>query len=237
MKQFRIIVLGNPTAQLQSFSKGTSYSVIVPVWRSLKSSAWWLSYVDRPKRNCNAWPTENGHRSVRYHLDEWSEGCRAPQDAKEFYNQRHMKTCNVIDRTWGIMKWRWDILRSTTFYPLSTQNRMILGGRRQWYAGRCGLDRNRPKEDVLVQALKELLTGGWKSDNGLRVGYLNGLQDKMMKKFPCTDLHSNPHINARLGEIVSKMGHEHDMTRKCEAIFDIVNHIDEFDRRWQARGY
>ncbi|KAG8374893.1 hypothetical protein BUALT_Bualt10G0043000 [Buddleja alternifolia] len=202
MKQFRIIVLGNPTAQLQSFSKGTSYSVIVPVWRSLKSSAWWLSYVDGPKRNCNAWPTENGHRL----------SCSARCEG--VYNQRHMKTCNVIDRTWGIMKWRWgyfeehDLLSLKysepndfrTIISLSDYLKwqilqvmgLIVGGRRQWYAGRCGLDRNRPKEDVLVQALKELLTGGWKSDNGLRVGYLNGLQDKMMKKFPCTDLHSNP---------------------------------------------
>ncbi|KAG8372977.1 hypothetical protein BUALT_Bualt12G0123100 [Buddleja alternifolia] len=218
----------------------------------------------------------------------------------------------------------------------------------------------RSEEDMLVQALKELLTTGWKFDNGCRVGYLNILQDKMMMAFPRTDLHSNPHISSkmhswkkqyntlftifggigvgwnlttkmietdddeawetayradgtgaedfhdalngilhaesqpksppdthlddndmpytplvdedappsvceagsstttktsnkgkrkkkdsiigrimadinkftdttdsRLGEIVSKMGHEHDMTRKCEAVFEIVNQIDD----------
>ncbi|KAG8386389.1 hypothetical protein BUALT_Bualt03G0143800 [Buddleja alternifolia] len=66
------------------------------------------------------------YRSVRYHLDEWLEGSRVPQNAKELFNQRHTKTRNVIEHTWGIMKRRWAVLRSTTFYPLSTQNRMIL---------------------------------------------------------------------------------------------------------------
>ncbi|KAG8374762.1 hypothetical protein BUALT_Bualt10G0029500 [Buddleja alternifolia] len=33
--------------------------------------------------------------------------------------------------------------------------------------------------------------------------------------------------DSRLGEIVSKMGHEFDMTRKCEAVFEIVNQIDD----------
>ncbi|KAG8369456.1 hypothetical protein BUALT_Bualt14G0015600 [Buddleja alternifolia] len=66
------------------------------------------------------------YRSVRYHLDECSECCRAPQNAKELYHQRHTKASNVIERMWGIMKWQWAILRSTTFYSLCTQNRMIL---------------------------------------------------------------------------------------------------------------
>ncbi|KAG8387068.1 hypothetical protein BUALT_Bualt03G0214900 [Buddleja alternifolia] len=66
------------------------------------------------------------YRSVRYHLDEWSAGSRAPQNAKELFNQRHTKARNVIERTWDIMKWRWAVLRSTIFYPLRTQNRMIL---------------------------------------------------------------------------------------------------------------
>ncbi|KAG8380697.1 hypothetical protein BUALT_Bualt06G0042900 [Buddleja alternifolia] len=66
------------------------------------------------------------YQSIRYHLDEWCEGSRAPQNAKELYNQRHTKARNVIERTWGIMKWRWAVLRSTSFYPLRTQNQMIL---------------------------------------------------------------------------------------------------------------
>ncbi|KAG8382957.1 hypothetical protein BUALT_Bualt05G0134000 [Buddleja alternifolia] len=66
------------------------------------------------------------YRGVRYHLDEWAQGCHAPQDQKKLFNQRHSKVRNIIERTWGIMKWRCAVLRSTTFYPLRTQNRMIL---------------------------------------------------------------------------------------------------------------
>ncbi|KAG8380696.1 hypothetical protein BUALT_Bualt06G0042800 [Buddleja alternifolia] len=33
--------------------------------------------------------------------------------------------------------------------------------------------------------------------------------------------------DSRLGEIVSNMGHEYDLTRKCEAVFDIVNQISD----------
>ncbi|KAG8388194.1 hypothetical protein BUALT_Bualt02G0100400 [Buddleja alternifolia] len=61
------------------------------------------------------------YRSVRYHLDEWLAGSRVPQNAKELFNQRHTKARNVIERTWGIMKWRWAVLRSTTFYVLRTE--------------------------------------------------------------------------------------------------------------------
>ncbi|KAG8374763.1 hypothetical protein BUALT_Bualt10G0029600 [Buddleja alternifolia] len=56
------------------------------------------------------------YRSVRYQLDEWLEGSRAPQNAKELFNQQHTKARNVIERTWSIMKWRWAVLRSTTFW-------------------------------------------------------------------------------------------------------------------------
>ncbi|KAG8378460.1 hypothetical protein BUALT_Bualt08G0139500 [Buddleja alternifolia] len=56
----------------------------------------------------------------------------------------------------------------------------------------------RLEEDVLVQALKELLTTGRKFDNGFRVGYLNVLQDKIMMVFSKTDLFSNPHISSTM---------------------------------------
>ncbi|KAG8390956.1 hypothetical protein BUALT_Bualt01G0137400 [Buddleja alternifolia] len=167
-------------------------------------------------------------------------------------------------------RWRWAVLRSTTFYPLRTQNRMILAcallhnfirremevdpaeahvpknhqetynndqpsevdyvesidSSNEWSMWRDNLANElllamahassvgpsckgkkavvcrwmwtRPEEDVLVQALKELLTTDWKSDNGFRVGYLNVLQDKMMMAFPRTDLCSNPYISSKM---------------------------------------
>ncbi|KAG8364740.1 hypothetical protein BUALT_Bualt18G0030100 [Buddleja alternifolia] len=216
------------------------------------------------------------YRSVRYHLDEWCEGSRAWQNAKELYNQRHTKARNVIKCTWGMMKWRWAVLRSTSFYPLRTQNRMILscallhnfirremevdpaeahvpdldpnhrnlyaddepvedkfvesvGPNYEWSASRnnlingrdifmkimaaCGSNASsyqgkkvvtcrrmwtKPEEDVLVQSLKKIISTGWKANNGFCVGYLNVLQDKIMRAFPRTDLRANPHISSKM---------------------------------------
>ncbi|KAG8382976.1 hypothetical protein BUALT_Bualt05G0135900 [Buddleja alternifolia] len=73
--------------------------------------------------NCEGFLTP--YRSVRYHLDEWAEGNRSPQNAKEYYNMMPSKARNVIERTWGVMKWRWTVLRSPTFYNIKTQNKII----------------------------------------------------------------------------------------------------------------
>ncbi|KAG8364651.1 hypothetical protein BUALT_Bualt18G0019500 [Buddleja alternifolia] len=187
-----------------------------------------------------------GTLGVRYHLDKWAQGCQAPQDQKELFDQRHSKARNIIERTWGIMKWRWAVLRSTTFYPLCTQNRMILAcallhnficremevdpakaqiheDYREFYNddllakiiqmdasgsfttscwGRkpvvCRRMWTRPEDYALIQALKEILTSGWKADNGFRVGYLNVLQDKIMKVFLTTDFHAQPYISSKM---------------------------------------
>ncbi|XP_057794964.1 uncharacterized protein LOC131011181 [Salvia miltiorrhiza] len=55
------------------------------------------------------------------------------------------------------------------------------------------------EEVVLIQALKELVADGWKSDNGFRAGFLAKLEDALKKEFPGTDLRANPHINSKLG--------------------------------------
>ncbi|KAG8371579.1 hypothetical protein BUALT_Bualt13G0102600 [Buddleja alternifolia] len=74
--------------------------------------------------NCTGFLTP--YRSVRYHLDEWGEGNRAPQNEKEYYNMMYSRARNVIERTWGCMKWRWAVLRGPTFYNIKIQNRIIL---------------------------------------------------------------------------------------------------------------
>ncbi|XP_073039123.1 uncharacterized protein [Primulina eburnea] len=64
-------------------------------------------------------------------------------------------------------------------------------------------ERNRrvwaPKEDeFLIQALKELVNAGWKSENGFRCGYLTVLEKSIAQAFPNTDLRGNPHINSKI---------------------------------------
>ncbi|KAK6146458.1 hypothetical protein DH2020_020327 [Rehmannia glutinosa] len=66
------------------------------------------------------------YRGVRYHLDEWGQGRSAPQNHRELFNLRHSKARNVIEKDFGLLDGRWAILRSNAFYPVKTQNRIIM---------------------------------------------------------------------------------------------------------------
>ncbi|KAL0409554.1 UNVERIFIED_CONTAM: hypothetical protein Sradi_1889800 [Sesamum radiatum] len=66
------------------------------------------------------------YREVRYHLKEWDRGQGGPQSARELFNLKHSSTRNVIGRAFGLLKVRWAILRSQSFYPIDTQNKIIL---------------------------------------------------------------------------------------------------------------
>ena len=65
-------------------------------------------------------------RKTRYHLKEWSECNLEPKNPKEYFNLKHSSARNVIERSFGLLKKRWAILRSTMFYPLEKQNDIIL---------------------------------------------------------------------------------------------------------------
>lgn len=54
------------------------------------------------------------------------------------------------------------------------------------------------EEKVLIQALKDIVSQGWKSDNGFRTGYLTKLQDAIKKEFSMTNLVASPNITSKL---------------------------------------
>ncbi|KAL7604732.1 uncharacterized protein LOC111885647 [Lactuca sativa] len=64
-------------------------------------------------------------RGQRYHLNTWLNGHR-PEKTKEYFNMKHSATRNVIERCFGVLKKRWAILRSPSFYPIRTQTKIIL---------------------------------------------------------------------------------------------------------------
>ncbi|KAL8484114.1 hypothetical protein ACS0TY_026708 [Phlomoides rotata] len=66
------------------------------------------------------------YRGFRYHLREWDTHHR-PQNYQECFNIKHVKARNVIERSFGILKARWGILRSSSYYPIKTQNCIIFG--------------------------------------------------------------------------------------------------------------
>ncbi|KAK6161558.1 hypothetical protein DH2020_004939 [Rehmannia glutinosa] len=63
------------------------------------------------------------YRGTRYHLNEWKGN--TPTNFKELYNLRHSSARNAIERTFGLLKKRWAILRTASFYGLKTQIRII----------------------------------------------------------------------------------------------------------------
>ncbi|KAH6805680.1 hypothetical protein C2S51_030511 [Perilla frutescens var. frutescens] len=189
------------------------------------------------------------YRGLRYHLDDWVQGRYAPQNKEELFNMKHSKARNVIERTFGLLKMRWAILRSPSFYPIKVHNRIIMAccllhnfirkvmpedplenelaqfveaneanvdayvdvveramdgesSCRDSSKGNVTSNRRRiwtlKEEEVLVQALKDLVQQGWKGENGFRTGYLMVLEKAMLKAFPSSDLRGEPHINSKV---------------------------------------
>ncbi|KAK4382562.1 hypothetical protein Sango_2859200 [Sesamum angolense] len=54
------------------------------------------------------------------------------------------------------------------------------------------------EKEVLVNALRTIVTTRWKCENGFRAGYLNQLEAIMCKQLPNTDIRAEPHINSKI---------------------------------------
>lgn len=65
-------------------------------------------------------------RGVRYHLKDYGSGTNTPQNYKEFFNLKHAKARNVIERAFGILKSRFALLRSHAYYSIDVQNEIII---------------------------------------------------------------------------------------------------------------
>ncbi|XP_057764994.1 uncharacterized protein LOC130985849 [Salvia miltiorrhiza] len=107
-----------------------------------------------PKRNyylCdNGYANSDGflapYKRVRYHLREWGPMAARPQNAQELFNLRHSKARNIIERSFGVMKMRWGILRSTSYYPIVIQNRIIMA---------CFIINNFIRSEMTVDPIEE----------------------------------------------------------------------------------
>ncbi|KAG8371718.1 hypothetical protein BUALT_Bualt13G0117300 [Buddleja alternifolia] len=66
------------------------------------------------------------YRGVRYHIQEWNSHRTPPQNAHELFNKVHARARNVIERFFALLKGRWAILRSNSFYPVKVQDRIIM---------------------------------------------------------------------------------------------------------------
>ncbi|CAH9114652.1 unnamed protein product [Cuscuta epithymum] len=64
------------------------------------------------------------YRGQRYHLKEWSQN-NQPRTKEEMFNYKHSSARNVIERSFGLLKMRWAILRERSWYPIKTHCRVI----------------------------------------------------------------------------------------------------------------
>ncbi|XP_061365685.1 protein ALP1-like [Gastrolobium bilobum] len=64
------------------------------------------------------------YKGQRYHLSEWRHGAQ-PTTPQEFFNMKHSGARNVLERCFEMLKGRWAIVRSKSFYPVKTHCRII----------------------------------------------------------------------------------------------------------------
>ncbi|KAG8363844.1 hypothetical protein BUALT_Bualt19G0064700 [Buddleja alternifolia] len=255
------------------------------------------------------------YKGVRYHLNDWGEGSMVPQNSRELFNMNHSTARNVVERSFGLLKKQWAVLRSPTFYPIKIQNRIIMAcillhnfihmemsvdplehelddmdleneldhdvefietieTSHKWSSWRDSLatsmynewrgarflftnvmeassaklsrgsrkkgDKSRrswsqKEEEVLIAALKEIISSGWKAENGFKIGYLQTLEQHVVKAFPSTDIRAMPCINSKIHVWKKNYGSLVSMLYKSGIGWnDTTKMIEAHDEAWDS---
>ena len=77
--------------------------------------------VDAGYKNCEGFLAP--YRGQQYHLKEWTN---PPTTKEELFNMKHSSSRSVIERTFGLLKMRWGIMRNPSFYAVKTHTNIIL---------------------------------------------------------------------------------------------------------------
>ena len=83
---------------------------------------YWLGDAGYPNSDTILVP----YRGTRYHLKEQRLAGKKPENSKELFNLRHASKRNVIERIFGVVKRKYQILRTPLEYSMETQPRIIL---------------------------------------------------------------------------------------------------------------
>ncbi|KAH6836367.1 hypothetical protein C2S53_011227 [Perilla frutescens var. hirtella] len=140
--------------------------------------------VDAGYTNCEGFLAP--YRGHNYHLKDW--GDKVPENPEEYFNMKHAKARNVIEKCFGLLKGRWAILRSPSFFPIITQGWIVSVMNDSSQA--AGRGKNKRKwssleEETLLDFILELkLDPRWKCEGGFKNGFHQCLAEKMKNKFP-----------------------------------------------------
>ncbi|XP_017978307.1 PREDICTED: uncharacterized protein LOC108662446 [Theobroma cacao] len=78
--------------------------------------------VDAGYTNCESFLAP--FKGQQYHLNEWRQG-HEPSSPEEFFNMKHAAARNVIEMCFGLLKMRWGIFRSPSFYLIRIHNKSL----------------------------------------------------------------------------------------------------------------
>ncbi|XP_060178725.1 uncharacterized protein LOC132608936 [Lycium barbarum] len=86
--------------------------------------------VDAGYSHMKGYMTPYKGNNIRYHLAEFRRGAtrqlREPRGRIEKFNYLHSSCRNVVERTFGVWKARWSILRDMPYYHIDTQRDIVL---------------------------------------------------------------------------------------------------------------
>ncbi|PPE01701.1 hypothetical protein GOBAR_DD01283 [Gossypium barbadense] len=166
--------------------------------------------VDAGYTNCEGFLAP--FRGQQYHLNEWHQGYQ-PSSPQEFFNMKHASARNIIERCFGLLKLRWGILRTPSFYPIimsgvpesNASSQASRGSKRKWV----------PEEDTaLVSCMVDLHNvGTFNADTGFKAGYLNELERMLQKVLPNAMLKARLNIESRIRLL----------KREWSIVYDILN--------------
>ncbi|XP_073033873.1 uncharacterized protein [Primulina eburnea] len=92
-----------------------------------------------------------------------------------------------------------------------------------------------PEEHVLIVALKDIISKGYKTENGFRNGYLPLLESAMWNAFKDSDLRGHPHITSKIHVWKKHYGCLTSMlARSGMGWNDTENMIDATNEAWDA---
>ncbi|KAL6202483.1 hypothetical protein ACLB2K_026191 [Fragaria x ananassa] len=114
------------------------------------------------------------YRGTRYHLSEWREGFM-PTNKEEYFNMKHAKTRNVIERCFGMEN-----------EDMNFEQAKAAGTRRKW---------TNFEEDALLSDLDDFVTRGLRSETrSFKYGTLLQMEKSLELLCPNSNLKAFPHI-------------------------------------------